>query len=158
VFKRTEAVALRELEARQAATPGAHYVTRHSAGIDLRAQLTSAATGMRPDGHLMGNGSNRFTVDSTQFLSNKDMLYGINRAERIQAYAVSTGNPINDAISFQFKEFVGEGFVKKTPMFGADLANFYRQTKFANFVVKPATGKAITAYPVLSKDSLGVLF
>ena len=106
----------------------------------------------------MGFPNNRFTTDSSRFFSNKDMLYGINRAERMQKYAISTGNPIDDYISFRFTEFVGEGFIKNTPRYGADLSKFYRQTNFANFAVDSTTGRAITAYPVLSHPSLGVRY
>lgn len=133
-------------------------MARHSPQVKLYDQLVSAATGLRPDGKIMGGWGKRFTVDSTQFLSNKDMLYGINRAERIQQYAISSGSPIDDYISFRFDYFVGEGFVKNTPLFGADLARFYRQTKFANFGIDSTTGRAVTAFPVLSDNSLGILY
>ncbi|MEO4049407.1 hypothetical protein AAFN46_20295, partial [Pseudomonas sp. CAU 1711] len=158
IFERTEEIALQQLTAKQAATPGAHYLTRHSAETTLREQLVSAATGLRPDGKVMGAPNKRYAVDSTKFLSNKDMLYGINRAERIQQYAMSTGNPVGDYISFRFGEFVGEGFVKNTPMYGSDLSRFYRQTHYANFGINPISGKAITAFPVISPNSLGVLY
>jgi len=158
IWERTEEIARYQLKAMEASTPGAHFMARHSPQVDLYDQLVSAATGLRPDGKIMGGWNKRFTVDSTQFLSNKDMLYGISRAERIQQYAISTGNPINDYISFRFDYSVGEGFVKNTPMFGADLTKFYRQTKFANFGVDSTTGRAITAFPVLSNTSLGTLY
>ncbi|WP_262880412.1 LysM peptidoglycan-binding domain-containing protein [Pseudomonas paralcaligenes] len=158
ISERTEEIALRQLHTKQAATPGAHFLARHSAETTLREQLVSAATGLRPDGKIMGGANKPFTVDSTKFLSNKDMLYGINRAERIQQHAISTGNPVDDYISLRFSDFVGEGFVKNTPMYGADLSRFYRQTYYANFLINPSTGTAVTAFPVLSLNSLGVLY
>ncbi|MDQ0013780.1 YD repeat-containing protein [Variovorax boronicumulans] len=158
IWERTENIARRELEARQAATPDAHFMARHSPQVPLRDQLVSAATGMRPDGKITGKLNNRFAVDSTQFLSNKDMLYGINRAERIQQYAISTGNPIDNYISLKFNDVVGEGYLKNTPLFGGDPTKFYRQTKFANFGIDSKTGQAITAFPVISNKSLGTLY
>ncbi|XDF33423.1 LysM peptidoglycan-binding domain-containing protein [Paracidovorax avenae] len=158
IWDRTEEIARRQLEKLEASNSGAHFMSRHSPQVDLYDQLVSAATGMRPDGKIMGGVNNRFAVDSTQFLSNKDMLYGINRAERIQQYAISTGNPINNYISLKFDYNVGEGFLKNTPLFGGDLANFYKQTKFANFGIDSTSGRAITAYPVISKSSLGIVY
>jgi hypothetical protein len=158
IWQRTEEIAQHQLKAMEASASGAHFMARHSPQVELYDQLVSAATGMRPDGKIMGGLNNRFTVDSTQFLSNKDMLYGINRAERIQRYAISNGNPINDYISLRFDYSIGEGFTRNTPMFGADLTKFYRQTRFANFGVDSTTGRAITAFPVLSNRSLGILY
>lgn len=87
------------------------------------------------------------------------MLYGINRAERIQQHAISTGQPVNVYISFKYPDFVGGGFPKKTPLFGAsDLSRFYDKTPYANFGIDKVTGKVVTAFPVLSKKGVGELF
>jgi hypothetical protein len=91
-------------------------------------------------------------VDSTIFLSDRDILYGINRAQRIQQYAIGQGGPIGGYISFRFDRVVGDGFLKSTPMFGADFSRFYHRTDSG---VSAETGKAITAFPVLFTGYLG---
>ncbi|UGQ28871.1 LysM peptidoglycan-binding domain-containing protein [Acinetobacter calcoaceticus] len=158
IYEKTEALALEELLRKQSMVRGAHYLDRHGPNNQLRDQLVSAATGLRPDGVLMvSNKGKRSTVDSTQFFSYKDMLNGGNRAERIQQFAISNERPITGYISLKYSDIVGGGFLKNTPMYGVDPMLFYRETSYANFGVDKVTGELITAFPVISKKSLGTL-
>ncbi|MEI1689486.1 hypothetical protein V8P55_14520, partial [Acinetobacter baumannii] len=158
IYEKTEVLALEELLRKQSMVRGAHYLDRHGPNNQWRDQLVSAATGLRPDGVLMvSNKGKRSTVDSTQFFSYKDMLNGGNRAERIQQFAISNGRPITGYISLKYSDIVGAGFLKNTPMYGGDPMLFYRETSYANFGVDKVTGELITAFPVISKKSLGTL-
>jgi hypothetical protein len=133
---KAEANAYRRLQEMQASTPGAHYLEKHGAQLDLQSQFDRAAFGLNPT-----TGVQQFTpLAATRFLSHRDQLNTIMRAENIYQRTSDLGlaqEPI------RFQSIVGSGYQRSTLEYGEQ----YSGQAF----IKQSTGKAITAFPVWGK-------
>ncbi|GAB4044466.1 DUF6443 domain-containing protein [Spirosoma litoris] len=95
-----EANAGRQLASMEAATQGAHFLSRHGAGTTLAQQEIRALTGLTPDG------ISRRAVDASRFLSNQMQLQA---AQRAQTIFNQTGQSV---VNFNMGFIVGEGYLK----------------------------------------------
>jgi len=122
-----EANAQRRLATMEAATPKAHFLSRHGAQTTLDQQYTRAQRGLTPDGYA-GE-----PVNSTRFLSHQAQLNAIQRAQTI---AIQTGQK---RVDVDMGYTIGEGFDDKS-------LGYWRTTN-ARVVFK--NGMPYTAYPYL---------
>lgn len=127
-----EANAFRRLEELQAATPKAHFLERHGAQLSLQSQFDRAAFGINPT-----TGVQQFVPPSaTRFLSNRDQLNAITRAEHIFA---TTSDISLARAPIRFDSIIGTGYQSGTLNYGTST---YVQ------VGLNGSGKAVTAYPI----------
>lgn len=125
-----EANAMRRLEEMQLATPGAHFVERHGAQLSLASQFDRAAFGINPT-----TGAQSYATTATRFLSARDQLNAITRAEQIFA---NTGLVTLARQPISFGRVIGEGYQVGTLQYGTQTQAIVRLN---------AQGKAYTAYP-----------
>ena len=101
----SEANAARYLDRLQAearaANPNTHFFDRHGFNTTLEQQYTRASTGLTPD-----NVQQNFLVDSSRFLTARDQVAAIDRAQSIH---LLTGQPV---VNVNMGSIIGEGFTK----------------------------------------------
>lgn len=107
--------------------PNTHFLERHGAQTTRAQQHTRATTGLTPDGQP-GNPRN-----STRFLSARDQLHSIERANTIRA---QTGANV---VNTKMENMIGEGY----PRGGGTL------TQTDNIRVVYRNGHPYTAFPVI---------
>ena len=127
-----EANAYRRLQDIQSKTPGAHFLERHGAQLDLQSQYDRAALGINPT-----TGAQQFTPPSaTRFLSHRDQLNAIQRSEQIFA---NTGDISLAEAPMKFDYIIGSGYQRVTLDYGVS----YSAQVYLN-----AFGKVKTAFPI----------
>lgn len=133
---KAEANAHRRLQELETATPGAHFLERHGAQLDLESQYNRAAHGINP---TTGE-KRRVPPSATRFLSHRDQLSVIMRA---QAVFKNTGNSrlASDNVS-RFDYVIGEGYNSNGLEYGVQY--------FGKAIVN-GSGRVITAYPIYGK-------
>jgi len=128
--QKLEANAMRRLEEKQLATPGAHFVEKHGAQLSLASQYNRAAYGINPTTGAIQN----IPPSATKFFSARDQLNVINRAEQI---FVNTGNKTKAQQLYKFDRVIGEGY-NSSLVYGTQTSAQARLN---------AQGKVITAFP-----------
>jgi hypothetical protein len=88
----------------RAINPNAHFFDRHGFNTTLEQQYIRAGTGLTPDGVQQN-----FLVDSSRFLTARDQVAAIQRAESIN---LLTGQSV---VNVNMGSIVGEGFTALRP-------------------------------------------
>nr|WP_315484266.1 RHS repeat-associated core domain-containing protein [uncultured Undibacterium sp.] len=132
---KAEANAFRRLTEMEQGTPKAHYLEKHGAQLDLQSQFDRAAYGINPT-----TGQVQFAPPAaTRFLSNRDQLNVINRAENIFQL---TGDITQAQLPIRFNSVIGSGYQRGTLNYGV---------QYSGQVYLNSAGKAVTAFPVWGK-------
>jgi hypothetical protein len=121
-----------QIEARTV-NSNAHFFDRHGFNTTLEQQYIRASTGLTPD-----NVQQNFLVDSSRFMTARDQVAAIHRANSIHQL---TGQSV---INVNMGSIVGEGFTRLTPN-GAGLD--YLLTTDVRTVFK--NGSLYTQFPLL---------
>nr|WP_277395800.1 RHS repeat-associated core domain-containing protein [Aggregatibacter actinomycetemcomitans] len=124
-----EANAQRRLQEMQAQNPRSHFLDRHGAQTTLQQQQIRAQTGINPEG-----GQGRIPPAATRFLSHRDQLNAIQRAQTI--HRNSGGG--RGAVDTSFSSTIGEGYIRQ---------GGYITTNQARVVFNDQ-GQVITAFPI----------
>ncbi|MBC7814164.1 MAG: hypothetical protein H7175_23620 [Burkholderiales bacterium] len=113
-----EGNAYRRLQEIESSIPGAHFLEKHGAQTTLQSQLERAQYGANPSTGIVetyANGSAKIPSSATRFLSNRDQMNAIDRAQniyRLTGDATLAERPIN------FNYLIGEGYKKTSLTYG----------------------------------------
>jgi nucleoid-associated protein YgaU len=129
---KAEANAFRRLSEMETSTPGAHFLEKHGAQLDLQSQYDRAKFGLNPTTSADGFAP----PAATRFFSHRDQINAITRAEDIYA---RTGNITRAETPIRFESAIGSGFQRGTLDYGIQ----YSAQVYLN-----AAGKAKTAFPI----------
>lgn len=113
-----EANAYRRLQEIESSVPSAHFLEKHGAQTTLQSQLERAQFGRNPTTGVVEtypNGKPKIPSSATRFLSNRDQLNAIDRAQNI--YRV-TGDMALAERPIKFDYLIGEGYRKSTLTYG----------------------------------------
>lgn len=133
-----EANAYRRLEELQDSINGAHFLEKHGAQTTLASQLERAQFGKNPTTGVIEtypNGKPKIPSSATRFLSNRDLLNAIDRAQniyRLKGDVAFAERPIS------FDYMIGEGYKKTSLTYGQ---SYSAQVWFRN-------GQVYTAFPI----------
>ncbi|MFP5391685.1 MAG: PAAR domain-containing protein [Gammaproteobacteria bacterium] len=133
-----EANAHRRLQEMESSIPHAHFVQKHGAQTTLASQLERAQFGKNPSTGVVEtypNGNPKIPSSATRFMSHRDQLNAINRAEHIYR---TTGDQTLAERPIRFDYVVGEGYKKVTLAYGR---SYSAQVWFRN-------GQVTTAFPI----------
>lgn len=138
--ERLEANAYRRLQEIESSVPDAHFLETHGAQTTLQSQLERAQYGKNPTTGVIeakANGSPEIPSSATRFLSNRDQLNAIDRAQNIYRL---TGDKLLAEQPINFDYRIGEGYKKTSLAYGQ---SYSVQVWFRNRQV-------ITAFPILA--------
>ena len=124
-----EANAQRILQEMQAQDPRSHFLDRHGAQTTLQQQQIRAQTGINPEG-----GQGRIPPAATRFLSHRDQLNAIQRAQTINRNSGGGRGAVNTS----FDSIIGDGYTRQ---------GNYITTNQARVVFNDQ-GQVITAFPI----------
>lgn len=133
-----EANAARRLQELESSIPGAHFVEKHGAQTTLQSQLERAQFGRNPTTGIVEtypNGNPKIPSSATRFVSNRDQLNAINRAQNIFEI---TGDVTLAERPISFDYLMGEGYKKTSLLYGQ---SYSAQVWFRN-------GVPVTAFPI----------
>ncbi|WP_433736510.1 RHS repeat-associated core domain-containing protein [Pseudomonas putida] len=132
--------AYRRLDEMERATPGGHFLEKHGAQTTLRSQLERVRSAKNPTTGIVetyGNGRRegqpKIPTAATHFLSHRDQLNSIYRAQLILRYT----NLETSRLAFDMGKKIGEGFKRGNLEYG-------QQTKA--IVILDNSGRPKTAY------------
>jgi hypothetical protein len=133
-----ESNAYRRLQEIESSTPGAHFLEKHGAQTTLQSQLERAQYGANPTTGIVetyANGKPKIPSSATRFLSNRDQLNAIDRAQNIYRL---TGDVTLAERPINFNYLIGEGYKKTSLAYGQ---SYSAQVWFRQ-------GKVNTAFPI----------
>ncbi|KRB87866.1 PAAR domain-containing protein [Noviherbaspirillum sp. Root189] len=113
-----EGNAYRRLQEIESSTPGAHFLEKHGAKTTLQSQRERAQSGANPTTGIVetyANGKPKIPSSATRFLSNRDQLNAIDRAQNIYRF---TGDPTLAERPINFNYLIGEGYKKTSLTYG----------------------------------------
>jgi len=113
-----EANAYRRLQELESSIPGAHFLEKHGAQTTLQSQLERIQSGKNPTTDVIetyGNGNPKIPSSATRFLSNRDRLNAIDRAQNIYR---TTGDQLLAEKPIIFNYLIGEGYKKISLTYG----------------------------------------
>ncbi|WP_036770935.1 RHS repeat-associated core domain-containing protein [Photorhabdus australis] len=131
INKLAEANAYRRLQEMQNATPRAHFLDKHGAQTSLGDQIARATTGRNPATGAI----ERIPTAATRFLSHRDQLNAIQRAQTIYRQA---GRTMAES-TINYGRWIGEGIQSGT---------LQHSMSHGAKVWFNRTGEVITAFPV----------
>ena len=133
-----EANAYRRLQELESSIPGAHFLEKHGAQTTLQSQLERVQFGKNPTTGVIekyANGNPKIPSSATRFLSNRDQLNAIDRAQNI--YRMK-GDQLLAEQPISFNYLIGEGYKKTSLAYGQ---SYSVQVWFRN-------GQVNTAFPI----------
>ncbi|ENW92987.1 LysM peptidoglycan-binding domain-containing protein [Acinetobacter dispersus] len=136
-----ETNAYRRLQELEQSIQGAHFLEKHGAQTTLLAQMERTQFGKNPTTgvvEIYPNGKPKLPSSATRFLSNRDQLNAIGRAQNILRL---TGDTTLAERPIVFDYVIGEGYKKTTLTYGQ---SYSAQVWFKN-------GQVNTAFPIWGK-------
>jgi hypothetical protein len=133
-----EANAYRHLQDIESSIPGAHFLEKHGAQTTLQSQLERVQFGKNPTTGIVetyANGKPKIPSSATRFLSNRDQLNAIDRAQNIYRM---TGDKLLTEQPIRFNSLIGEGYKKISLTYGQSYSG---QVWFRS-------GQVNTAFPI----------
>jgi hypothetical protein len=124
-----EANAYRRLQEIESSIPGAHFLEKHGAQTSLQSQLARAQYGTNPTTgviEISSNGKPKLPSSATRFLSNRDQLSAIDRAQNIFRL---TGDTTLAESPIKFDYLIGEGYKKTSLAYGQHILHRYGSVK-----------------------------